>query len=190
MTPRMKEKYATTVSDRLKEAFEISNPMALPKLDRIVISVGLGNQLEGSKLNATAKEQVIADLATITGQRPVMTKAKKSVSNFKVRAGYEIGAMVTLRGRRMWEFFDRLVSIAIPRIKDFRGLPSTSFDRQGNYSFGVIEQGIFPEVDMGRAKYVHGMNITFVVRNSSEDRSRVLFSEIGVPFARPDDRRF
>jgi large subunit ribosomal protein L5 len=152
-----------------------------------LITVGLGKQLDGTKLNAVAKEQVVDDLTTITGQRPVMSRAKKSVSNFKVRSGYEIGAMVTLRGNRMWEFLDRLVSMSIPRIKDFRGLPVDSFDRQGNYSFGLTEQGVFPEVDMGKAKFSHGMNITLVVRNSSIDRSRALLTELGVPFARPEN---
>ena len=188
--PRMKQKYAQEVSGRLSESFGISNPMALPKLDRIVVTVGLGKQLEGTKINAVAKDQVIKDLATITGQKPVMTRAKKSVSNFKVRAGYESGAMVTMRGSRMWEFFDRLISTAIPRIKDFRGLSAKSFDGRGNYSFGIVEQGIFPEVDMGRAKYVHGMNITFVIRNSTDERSQKLLAEMGMPFAKEGDRRF
>lgn len=187
--PRMKEKYAGPVSDQLRKQFGLTNPMALPRLDKIVINVGMGKQLEGAKLNTTAKEQVLSDLATISGQKPVVKKSKKSVSNFKLRAGCEIGAMVTLRGNRMWEFFDRLVSLAIPRIKDFRGLNPDSFDGQGNYSFGVEEQGIFPEVDMAKANYTHGMNITFVFRNSTDEKSRAMLAELGVPFARPEDRR-
>src|SRR5690606_38755253 len=112
-----------------------------------------------------------------------------SVSNFKLRAGYEVGSMVTLRGDRMWEFVDRLVSLAIPRIKDFRGLPIKSFDGRGNYSFGIVEQGIFPEVDMANAEFTHGMNITFVFRNSNDDISRLALKELGVPFVKPEERR-
>ncbi len=188
MTPRLKEKYRSQVSSKLKEAFEITNTLALPRLERIVVNVGLGKQLEGTKISPVAKEQVLEDLKIITGQNPVMSRAKKSVSNFKVRAGYEIGAMVTLRGDRMWEFLDRLLSMAIPRIKDFRGLSVKSFDGQGNYSFGFTEQGVFPEVDMGRAKFIHGMNVTLVIRNSSRERSKLLLTELGVPFVRPESR--
>lgn len=188
MTPRLKEKFAGPVYDAVKKEFGITNPMALPRLEKIVLTVGLGNMLEGTKINAAAKEQTLSDLAVITGQKPVMTKAKKSVANFKVRTGYENGAMVTLRGDRMWEFFDRLVSIAIPRIKDFRGLSDKSFDGRGNYSFGVNEQGIFPEVDMANAKYTHGMNITFVFQNSTDDVTRAVMREIGFPFRRPEEK--
>lgn len=189
MTPRMKEKMFGPVAQEVKQRFGIANPMALPRLEKVVISVGLGKQLDGSKLNAQARTQVINDLATITGQRPVMKKAKKAVSNFKLRVGYEVGAMVTLRGNRMWEFFDRLVSLAIPRIKDFRGLPTKSFDGRGNYSFGVVEQGVFPEVDMARAQFTHGMNITFVFRRSTDEKSRMVLEQLGMPFAKHDTRR-
>ena len=174
------------VAEKVKADFGVKNPMALPRLDKIVLSVGLGRSLEGTKINATAKETVLKDLAVITGQRPVMTRARKSVSNFKVRAGYENGAFVTLRGARMWEFFDRLVSLAIPRIKDFRGLGDRSFDGRGNYSFGVNEQGIFPEIDMGNTTFMHGMNITFVFRNSDDEKSRFALGELGMPFVRPE----
>lgn len=187
MPPRLKEQFRDTVAGKASETFKITNPMALPRLEKIVISVGLGNQLEGTKLNATAKETVLADLATIAGQRAVMTKARKSVSNFKVREGYENGARVTVRGARMWELLDRLVSLAIPRIKDFRGLKTTSFDGQGNYSFGVAEQGIFPEVDMANTSYAHGMNITFTFRNSTDEISRWVLAELGMPFATEDE---
>lgn len=188
MSTRMKEKFVGPVAEKVKQTFAVSNPMALPRLDKIVLNVGLGKQLEGTKLNAPAKTQVLEDLATITGQRAVMKKAKKSVSNFKLRRGYEIGAMVTLRGTRMWEFFDRLVSLAVPRIKDFRGLKATGFDGRGNYSFGLAEQGVFPEVDMAKAKFTHGMNITFVFKNSSDEMSKLMLSELGVPFAKPAKR--
>lgn len=187
MTPRLKDKFRNDVTPRIREQFGIDNPMAVPRLEKIVITVGLGKELEGTKIKPQAKEQVIKDLTVIAGQKPVMTIAKKSVANFKVRAGYENGAMVTLRGNRMWEFFDRLISVAVPRIKDFRGLKESSFDGRGNYSFGVNEQGVFPEVDMANAQYTHGMNFTFVFRNSDDDKSRALLREMGVPFARKDE---
>jgi large subunit ribosomal protein L5 len=186
MTPRFKQQYFSTTCDALKQQFAIQNTMALPRLDKIVLSVGMGKQLEGTKLNPKAKEQVLKDLAVISGQQPIMLRAKKSVSNFKVREGYEIGAMVTLRGDRMWEFFDRLVTLAIPRIKDFRGLNDKSFDGRGNYSFGVQEQGIFPEVDMANAQSSHGLHVTMVWRNSTDEMTRAALKELGVPFVRPE----
>ncbi len=186
MAARLKEQYNGPVTEKLKQELGESNRMALPRLRKIVLSVGLGKQLEGTKINPKAKEQVLKDLALITGQKPVMTKARKSVSNFKVRAGYESGAMVTLRGERMWEFLDRLIALAIPRIKDFRGLKATGFDKVGNYSFGVTEQGIFPEVDLANAEYIHGMHVTLVISNSDPSRSRVLLRELGMPFTKED----
>ena len=187
MIPRLKEQMNGPVSDQVTQHFAVKNPMALPRLEKIVISVGLGKQLEGTKINAGAKETVLKDLAVICGQRPVMTRARKSVSNFKVRKGYENGVMVTLRGNRMWEFFDRLVSLAIPRIRDFRGLGTDSFDRQGNYSFGVTEQGIFPEINMANTTFIHGMNITFVFRNSDDEKSKFVLGQLGMPFAVTED---
>jgi len=187
--PRMKEKFQGPVALKVKEQFHIANPMQLPRLDKIIVNVGMGKQLEGTKLNPKAKEQVLADLAVITGQKPLIKLARKSVSNFKLRAGFEIGAMVTLRGARMWEFMDRLISLAIPRIKDFRGLNPKSFDGSGNYSFGVNEQGIFPEVNMADAQFTHGMNITFVFRNSTDERTRFVLQEMGVPFIKPEDEK-
>jgi len=186
MPPRMKEKLDDEVYDKIKEQFGIANPMALPKLQKIVINVGMGNALEGTKLNATARETVLKDLSAIAGQKPVTRKAKKSVSNFKIREGYEVGAMVTLRGNRMWEFFDRMVTLAIPRIKDFRGLKDTSFDGRGNYSFGVDEQGIFPEIDMANTQYAHGLNICLVFQNSNDEISKFMLRELGFPFVQPE----
>jgi len=186
---RMKDKFHAQVAGKLKEQFGITNPMALPRMQKIILNVGLGKSIEGTKLNPKAKEQVINDLTVISGQKPIMLKAKKSVSNFKVREGFEVGCMVTLRGTRMWEFFDRLVSVAIPRIKDFRGLPAKSFDKAGNYSFGITEQGIFPEVNMTDSQFTHGMHITFVFSNSNADRSRVALAELGLPFVKPDEAR-
>lgn len=188
-SPRMKQRFAGPVAERVKKDFGINNPMALPRLDKVIVNVGLGKSLEGSKLNAKAKEQTLSDLSVITGQKAIMKIAKKSVSNFKLREGYEVGAMVTLRGSRMWEFIDRLVTLAIPRIKDFRGLNPRSFDGRGNYSFGVTEQGIFPEVNMAEAQFTHGMHITFVFKNSTDEKSRLVLQELGVPFQRPEDRQ-
>ena len=189
MTPRMKTKYVSEVAPKVKEQFAIANPMAMPRFDKIIVQVGLGKSLEGTKLNPKHKEQVIKDLTVITGQKPVMTIAKKSVANFKVRAGYENGCRVTLRGDRMWEFFDRLVTLAIPRIKDFRGVSDKSFDGRGNYAFGVTEQGIFPEVDMANADYIHGMNVMIVFKNSSNEKSLYLLKEMGMPFVRPEENQ-
>jgi large subunit ribosomal protein L5 len=182
MTPRLKEKFYGPMVKKLQECYKIQNSMALPRLEKIVLTVGMGNVLEGTKLNVKAKGQVIKDLSVIAGQKPVMTKARKSVANFKVRRGYENGAMITLRGNRMWEFFDRLVTLAIPRIRDFRGLPEKGFDGQGNYSFGINEQGVFPEVNMAEVEYIHGMNITIVFRKSDDEKSKMLLQELGVPF--------
>jgi large subunit ribosomal protein L5 len=187
--PRMKERFKSTAAPKIKQQFGITNPMALPKVTKVIVNVGLGKSLEGSKLNLKAKEQVIADLTLITGQKPIMLRAKKSVSNFKLREGYEVGCMVTLRGARMWEFLDRLFNIAIPRIKDFRGLKVNSFDGQGNYTFGVNEQGIFPEINMAESQFTHGMHITIGFANSTPDKSRVVLTELGLPFAKPEERK-
>jgi len=189
MVPRLKEKYVGEVAKEVGQEHGVTNPMALPRLDKIVINVGLGNQLEGTKLNAKAKDQVVKDMETITGQKPVIKKAKKAVSNFKLRMGYEVGVMVTLRGDRMWEFFDRLVSLAIPRIKDFRGLPVKSFDGRGNYSFGVTEQAIFPEIDIANAQYIHGMTFTFVFGNSSDEMTKSALIGLGFPLVKPKEPR-
>ena len=186
MVPRLKEKFTSTIAESVKAEFGIKNPMALPRLVKIIVNVGVGKELEGTKLNPTAREQVTADLAVITGQRPIMKRAKKSVANFKIRQGYEVGAMVTLRGVRMWEFLDRLIALAIPHIKDFRGLNPNSFDGRGNYCFGVDEQGIFPEVNMAEAKYTHGMHVNLVLSNSNDEISRFVLRQIGMPFSGMD----
>ena len=183
MTPRLKQRFNDEILPKVRQDHGINNPMALPRLEKIILNVGLGQQLEGSKINPRAKEQVVQDLSLITGQRPVMKKAKRSVSNFRLREGFEIGAMVTLRRERMWEFLDRLINVAIPRIKDFRGLSPKSFDGRGNYSFGVQEQGIFPEVDMTNANFTFGMHITLVFSDSSDELSRQVLRELGMPFA-------
>lgn len=185
----MKEKFVGPVAEKINTDHGITNPMAMPNLDKILVTVGMGKLIEGTKLNAKAKAQVVQDLAVITGQQPIMTVAKKSVANFKVRAGYENGAMVTLRGERMWEFFDRLVSLAMPRIKDFRGFKTKSFDGRGNYSFGLTEQGIFPEVDMANAQHTFGMHITLVFKNSNDDLSKMVMTELGFPFVKPPKKK-
>ena len=187
MQPRLKQQYRDQIAEALKQEFGIKNTLALPKLDKIVLNVGLGHQLEGTKINARAREQVVKDLAMITGQKPVVVKAKKSVSNFKVRKGHESAAMVTLRGDRAWEFLDRLITLAIPRIKDFRGLSPKKFDGRGNYAFGIQEQGVFPEVDMANAQFTHGMNINLVFRHSTDAMSRRVLEQLGFPFAKPEE---
>lgn len=186
MTPRLKKQYDEQVTAKLKEQFGIKNPMAVPAIDKIIINVGMGKQLEGTKLNPKAREQVLSDLALISGQKPIVKKAKKSVANFKLRAGYEIGAMVTLRRERMWEFLDRLITVAIPRIKDFRGLRN-KLDGHGNYAFGITEQGIFPEVDMTNAQFTHGMNISIIFKNSNDQMTRAALTEMGFPFVKPEN---
>lgn len=187
--PRLKRRYAEEIAPTLKREFGIENDLAMPRLEKIVINVGMGKQLEGTRINAKAREQVVKDLGVITGQRPVVVKARKSVSNFKVRKGYESAVMVTLRGVRMWEFLDRLINLAIPRIKDFRGLSDKSFDRAGNYGFGVQEQGVFPEVDMANAQFTHGMHINLVFRNSDPAKSRRALQEMGMPLATEESQR-
>ena len=186
--PRLRARFRDEVSQKIKQDFGVTNPMALPKLDKIVLTVGLGHQIEGTKVKAAAKEQTLSDLAVITGQKPVMTRAKKSVANFKVRTGYENGAMVTLRGYRMWEFLDRLINLSIPRIKDFRGLSPKKCDGRGNYHFGVTEQAIFPEVDMANAQFTHGMNISLIFKNSTDDKTRACLEQLGFPFTKPDQK--
>jgi len=187
--PRLKTQYRDTVTPKLGQEFGVKNRLALPRLDKIVINVGMGKSLEGTKLNPRHREQVELTLTRISGQKPVFIRARKSVSNFKVRAGYETACMVTLRGDRMWEFLDRLISLVIPRIKDFRGMKDTSFDGRGNYSFGVNEQGIFPEVDMASAQFTHGMHITMCFRNSTDDMSRAALRELGFPFTRKEEAK-
>jgi large subunit ribosomal protein L5 len=186
VTPRLKQRYRDEVAPRVAEKFGIQNRLALPRFDKIVINCGMGKELDGTKVRAPVRDQVLADLAQISGQKAVMVRARKSVSNFKVRSGYQTHARVTLRGDRMWEFLDRLVTLAIPRVKDFRGLPR-KFDKAGNYSMGIREQGIFPEINMAEAQYAHGMNVNIVLNNSSPERSAFVLTELGMPFQREGD---
>ncbi|MEZ6318966.1 MAG: 50S ribosomal protein L5 [Phycisphaerales bacterium] len=185
--PRLKAQYETAIRPKIAEQFGEKNPMAMPALEKITINVNVGRHLDGTKIPVNVREAVIHTLTTITGQKPVKIEAKKSVSNFKVREGYETAYKVTLRKDRMWHFMDRLINLATPRIKDFRGLNDKAFDRQGSYSMGVTEQGIFPEINMAEQNFTHGMNINFTFSNSNPERSRFVLAELGMPFKKPED---
>jgi large subunit ribosomal protein L5 len=176
--PRLHEYYRTTVRPRLAKEFGLTNPHQVPRLEKVVLNVGLG---EASK-NPKQLEAVIEELGAITGQKAVITRAKKAIANFGLRAGMPVGAFVTLRGARMYEFLDRFISLAIPRIRDFRGLPSRSFDGRGNYTFGIKEQMIFPEIDYDKVEKIHGMDITLVTSADRDDLAMALLRELGWPF--------
>lgn len=180
--PRLQEMYESKVRGAVAEKFGIKNPMAMPRLDKITINVNMGRHIEGTKIPPHIRQTVLDTIVAISGQKPVVLKAKKSVSNFKVREGLETAAMVTIRRDRMWHFLDRLINLATPRIKDFRGLNDKAFDRQGNYAMGLTEQGVFPEINMAEAQFTHGMNINFSFRNSSPDLSRFVLEQLGMPF--------
>lgn len=177
---RLKEKYINEVKNALIEKFQYKSTMEAPKLDKIVVNMGLGEAKENSKYLQSAVEE----LAIITGQKPIVTQAKKSVANFKVRAGMNVGAKVTLRGERMYEFMDRFVSIALPRVRDFRGINPNSFDGRGNYSVGVKEQLIFPEIEYDNVDAVRGMDITFVTTAKTDEEARELLKLMGMPFGK------
>ncbi len=177
--PRMKVRYRDELRPRLQEELGLSNLMRVPRLEKIVVNMGVGDAIREAKLLDAAMD----DLATITGQRPAVRRARKSIANFKVRAGMAIGAMVTLRGDRMWEFLDRLVSTALPRIRDFRGLNPDAFDGHGNYTIGVTEQLIFPEIDYDKVVKVRGMDITIVTTAKDDAEGRALLLALGFPFA-------
>ncbi len=176
--PRLKEQYLATVRERLATELGVRNVMEVPRLEKIVVNTGVGRATQQQSLIEGAQR----DLQTITGQKPVVTRAKKSIAAFKLREGQAIGVKVTLRGDRAWEFFDRLVSLAIPRIRDFRGLSPRSFDGHGNYTFGVTEQLIFPEVDYDSIDTTRGMDITIVTTARNDDEGRALLSAFGFPF--------
>ena len=175
---RLKDLYKTKVVPGLKDQFTFKSPMAIPKLEKIVVSMGVGRAVQDKKF----MELAIKDLTMITGQKPAICKAKKSVSNFKVREGYETGLKVTLRGERMFEFFDRLVNLAIPRVKDFRGLNPKAFDGRGNYSMGLREQTVFPEISIAQIQTTQGMNITFVTTADNDEQARKMLTLFGMPF--------
>lgn len=185
---RLETVYRDKAMPAVMEEFGLTNPHELPQLEKIVINVGVGRFLENQKLKPELKETVMQTLTTISGQRPVMVLARKSVSNFKVREGAPSAFMVTIRRDRMWSFLDRLINLAIPRIKDFRGVPIGSFDGSGNYSMGLVEQAVWPEINMANVNFTHGMNINIVFANSEPKRSRVVLRELGMPFVQPEDK--
>jgi large subunit ribosomal protein L5 len=178
--PRLKERYTSELRTQLRDELSLGNVMEVPRLVKIVINMGVGQATQ----QASLLDGAVADLTAITGQKPAVTRAKKSIATFKLREGNAIGAKVTLRGDRMWEFYDRLVSIAIPRIRDFRGLNPRSFDGRGNYTFGVTEQLIFPEIDYDKIDQVRGMDITICTTARTDDEGRALLRALGFPFRR------
>ena len=176
--PRLRDFYQNTVRGRLMEQFGLTNPHQVPTMTKIVLNVGAGEAIKQPKF----LDNIVEELATITGQAPVRRKAKKSIANFGLREGQEIGASVTLRGARMWEFLDRFVTVALPRVRDFRGVGTKSFDGRGNYSLGVKEQMIFPEINYDSIDTIHGMDITFVTTAGRDDLAFALLKELGMPF--------
>lgn len=178
MAARLKEKYQQEIKSALQKELGLENTMSVPRLEKIVLNMGLGEATQNSKM----LDPLIADLAAIAGQKPVATKAKKSIAAFKVREGMSIGAMVTLRGDTMYEFLDRLIAVALPRVRDFRGVSSKSFDGRGNYTLGVRDQLIFPEIDYSKVEKLKGMNITIVTSAQDDNSARALLKQFGMPF--------
>ena len=178
MTPRLQEKYTNEVIQAMTEKFGYKNVMEVPKLEKIVINMGVGE----AKDNQKVLESAVADLQLISGQKPILTRAKKSVANFKLREGMPIGCKVTLRGERMYEFADRLINLALPRVRDFRGVNQNSFDGRGNYALGIKEQLIFPEIEYDKVDKVRGMDIIFVTTANTDEEARELLTLFGMPF--------
>ena len=178
--PRLKTRYDSEIRDQLKQSLDLANVMMVPRLEKIVINMGVGRATQQQSL----LEGAVRDLTAISGQKPLVTRAKKSIAGFKLREGNAIGCKVTLRGDRMWEFLDRLISLAIPRIRDFRGLPPKGFDGRGNYTFGVVEQLIFPEIDYDKIDAPRGMDITIVTTARNNAEGRALLDAFGFPFRR------
>lgn len=178
MVARLKERYKQEIAPALAKEFGIDNPMAIPKIEKVVINMGLGEAIGNSKLIDAATEEIRA----ITGQKPVVTKAKKSIASFKLRQGMNIGTMITLRGEKMYEFLDRLISVALPRVRDFRGVSAKAFDGRGNYTLGIREQLIFPEIDFNKVDKTRGMNISIVTTAKTDEHARALLRALGMPF--------
>ncbi|HEX9629316.1 MAG TPA: 50S ribosomal protein L5 [Pyrinomonadaceae bacterium] len=178
MAARLKERYQKEVAPAIAKEFGIKNPMAVPRVEKIVLNMGMGEAIANAKILDTAADE----LRAITGQKPVVTKAKKSIASFKLRQGMPIGVVVTLRGDRMYEFLDRLVSIALPRVRDFRGVSPKAFDGRGNYTIGVREQLIFPEIDFNKVDKQRGMNISIVTTARDDEQARALLKGLGMPF--------
>lgn len=177
---RLKEQYESKIKDAMMKKFSYKNVMQVPKLDKIVVNMGVGEAKENAKL----LEAAMSDLQTITGQKPIVTKAKNSIANFKIREGMSIGCKVTLRGEKMYEFLDRLVNLALPRVRDFRGVNPNSFDGRGNYALGIKEQIIFPEVEYDKVDKVRGMDVIFVTTAKTDEEARALLTEFNMPFAK------
>ena len=178
--PRLKQQYAAEVVPKLKREFGIGNVMAVPRLERISLNMGVGEAIQNIKI----LDDAVEELAALAGQKPTITRAQKSIAAFKLRQGMPIGCRVTLRGNRMWEFLDRLITIALPRVRDFRGVPAKSFDGRGNYTLGIRDHLIFPEVDYNKVERPKGMNITIVTTAGNDERALYLLRELGMPFAR------
>jgi large subunit ribosomal protein L5 len=176
--PRLQKYYRETVAPALQKEFGLKNPMEIPKLEKMVVNIGLGRASANQKLI----EGAVDELTRITGQKPVVTRAKKSIATFKLRENAAIGVMVTLRRSRMWEFADRLINLSLPRVRDFKGVSNRAFDGRGNYTLGLKEQIIFPEIDYDKIDEIKGMNITFVTTAPSDDQGRALLRELGMPF--------
>jgi large subunit ribosomal protein L5 len=185
--PRLKTLYDQTIRGAIAEKFGIKNPMAQPRLEKITLNVNMGRHLEGTKIPPNVRTTVIDTISKVSGQKPIVQKARKSVANFKLRAGMENSAMATLRRERMWHFLDRFINLATPRIKDFRGLKRNAFDRQGNYSIGVQEQGVFAEINMAEVNFTHGMHVNLTFRNSTPELSRFVLEQMGMPFAKVEE---
>jgi large subunit ribosomal protein L5 len=177
-TPRLKSRFQAEVAPALMKEFDLKNPMAVPHINKIVVNMGVGEATQNAKI----LDPAVNELGQITGQKPITTKAKKSIAAFKVREGQAIGAMVTLRGDRMWEFLDRLLNVALPRVRDFKGVSTKSFDGRGNYTLGLHDQLIFPEIDYAKVDKAKGMNVTIVTTAGSDDQARVLLKHLGMPF--------
>jgi len=180
MAARLKELYQKEVTKKLRDEFGIGNFMAIPKIEKVVLNMGIGEAIS----NAKVLDNAVDELTILAGQKPVVTKARKSIASFKLREGVAIGTMVTLRGERMYEFLDRLINIALPRVRDFRGVPSKSFDGRGNYTLGIRDHLIFPEIDYSKVDKPKGMNITIVTTAKNDEQARFLLREMGMPFTK------
>ncbi len=179
---RMQEKYNKEVVPALRKAFDLKNIMQVPRITKVVVNIGMGEAMDNPK----AMESAVSDLTTITGQKPVMTKARKSIANFKLREGRLIGTKVTLRGDRMWAFLDRLLSTALPRVRDFRGVSANAFDGRGNYTLGLRDQLIFPEIEYDKIDKLRGMEVTIVTTAKNDDQARILLQLLGMPFSKKE----